>query len=363
MSMDPALVESNNSDAPNETNDPFSVKHHPQRDDENAKYSVTITRPVSLEELVRKLSILKHEFSPQTLKNLEFQYEYDDNTPKLDFDCDKQFNWTESGKKFTNVCLNMLLESVYCLSFECCPLQTFLNVQLPNCDVLSFDQSSDCEDRLTFTAPKLRCISFDYITYESEDIDKDLTNSLSSSPHLETFSSYKLRGLSSLGPLYMPSLEDITLYRAECLRSLKLYAPRMKQLNLRAAYDISKVKLLVRGKKEHKNLTHKLSGKPMNSKDLSKFELNMINVGIEKRDRITWANEPRVKKIRWDPDDDGLFGLPSDSTSEEGDDPEEDDNEPLPLELITIDGLTEKEKKNRARWIKDADENKDCVLM
>lgn len=232
-------------------NSPFSVKHH------RAKYSIEITSSVSLEELVRELSELKYIFSPQTLEDLEFNYEFDDNTTKLEFDCDKQFHWSKSGKSFSSVCLNVLLKSVNSLSFFCCPLQTFLNVQLPNCRHLRFEQHSDCEGRLSFTAPMLKSISFENIRYLSRTIEKDLTNSLLSSPHLETFSSYKLRGLSSPGPLYLPSLENMTLYLGERLRSLRLYAPRLKQLNLRAPYDISEVKLYGRGHKMHNKLIHR----------------------------------------------------------------------------------------------------------
>ena len=136
-------------------------------------------------------------------------------------------------------------------------------VPCPNCLNLSFENSKGCY-RLIFTAPELLSISFDFCTFLSQTIDKDLSESLSNSPRLKGLHSYKLWGIDELRPLYLPSVEGVSFYRADSLRALKLYAPRLEELNLRAAYAISSVTLLEHGKNEHEHLLHIESGRPIN---------------------------------------------------------------------------------------------------
>ena len=190
--------------------------------------------------------------------------------------------------------------------------------------------------------------------------------------HGKGLRSYKLWGTDELGPLYLPSVEGVSFYRSDSLRALKLYVPRLEELNLRAAYAISSLTLLDRGKDEHEHLLHTESGRPMNlpKRKHSKFTLNMIN-GCASRDfRVKWANDPRLKKVIWKCADDGFpIGYFSDSEDEQFDrenNVSEDVNNqvPIPLEDVTVDGLSEKERRNRARWIRNADEAEDnCTIM
>jgi len=335
-------------------------------------YSITVRSPVDRDTLLAKLRDCK--FEDKSTKGLEltmlvFKYEYDDDTPLLDFSGDAE---VVLAGDLGSATLNSFLASVKRLSFTCCPFAAFTGVNLPQCTRLEFHNSGEAPP--DFCAPKLTSIWIQFCTYGGDDVDKVFAKSLNRSPYLCSFASYKLWGVRDLGSLYLPSVEDLSFYRADGLSSLKLYAPRLKMLDLRAAYAISKVSFLSRGSGEHKGLMEvaapgEKGTRPLNlgKKDFSRFKLDVVNGGPRKETCIEWANWPRVSQVLWECDDEGFAigmgcgsdRLSADDSADEGceDDSGDEDSdggprEPLPLEVVTVGGISDAERRNRARWIR-----------
>lgn len=91
----------------------------------------------------------------------------------------------------------------------------------------------DCD--LTVLLPELKSFSMHY--YGPPNNDAWIHDMLSTATKLQTFDSYKLR----IGPeLHFASndLQSIRLHRAECLESLSVYAPKLRELSLQACYGL-----------------------------------------------------------------------------------------------------------------------------
>lgn len=68
--------------------------------------------------------------------------------------------------------------------------------------------------------------------------------SLSRCPKLEFFGTYKFRNLGESNYCVLPSMTYMSFYRSECTTHFEiLYAPKLEELELRAAYDLDHVRL------------------------------------------------------------------------------------------------------------------------
>jgi hypothetical protein len=116
----------------------------------------------------------------------------------------------------------------------------------PLLEVLSIERPCAVDQEVFHTdLPNLRRMSFVHVDIRD---DEDFGPSLSRSPKLESVMCYKLWGLGSTAEhaLVLPSVTTLDLNRSDDLRCLKLWAPRLEDLNLRSCYSIHRVTLLQR---------------------------------------------------------------------------------------------------------------------
>lgn len=74
---------------------------------------------------------------------------------------------------------------------------------------------------------------------------------LMNSPRLETYMCHKYWHEEPLPELYLPNCTKFTFRRGDITDSLKLYLPKVKELNLDACYDLDVVELLTEGHADH----------------------------------------------------------------------------------------------------------------
>jgi len=149
--------------------------------------------------------------------------------------------------------------------------------------------------------PELRSMSFQFIDVEDPS---GFGHSLSSCPKLDSFSSYKLWGLSvpkrETHILMLPSCKSLDLYRSDDLNYLKIWAPRLENLNLQACYDISKVSLLDQKEDGYTGPQYEFSGTPTH------YTVNCMNTSRPKGNITTHA---RCSQVLCNMDSEGdLFG-------------------------------------------------------
>lgn len=187
------------------------------------------------------------------------------------------------------------------LDFNHCALDIFILVNAPKLKMLTIEHCYLPIGFIKFRLPALESLWFEFCTI---DDPSDLGDSLSNSPLIEKIYGYKLWGLGdSLGKktVYLPNCKDLDLYRSDDLSSLKLYAPRLESLNLRACYDMTKLSFGKRGKKEHAAWNLKSPEKP------TSFIVNVVNSGIRGACREYLKNNPRVSFILWRDEDHEMF--------------------------------------------------------
>jgi len=187
------------------------------------------------------------------------------------------------------------------LEFNYCAVGVFNLVNAPKLKSLSIEQCSYCPLYcIAFRLPSLESLSFEFCTI---DDPSDFGDSLSNSPLLKRVYAYKLWGLGdSLGKrtVYLPNCTELNFYRSDDLSSLKIYAPRLESLNLRACYSMTKLWFGKRGKKEHATWNLKSPAKP------TSFTVNVVNSGIRGECRKFLKSHPRVSFITWRAED-GMF--------------------------------------------------------
>lgn len=146
------------------------------------------------------------------METIELTSEYEDRRPPIIDTSKVKF---PKLKRFSALCQAIqavnftddnfpLLESI-CINQPCARDLEYFNTNLPN----------------------LKSMSFEHVVIN--DVDK-FGASLSRSPKLETFISYKLWGLGSkaVHRLVLPNLTILNLYRSNDLRKLKLRAPKLQ---------------------------------------------------------------------------------------------------------------------------------------
>lgn len=228
---------------------------------------ITVLREISQDELVSLVA------DHGTTVN-ELRFEYREDSQPITF----------SDFKFPN------LEK---LSFWYCAMDFFRLVNAPKLKSLSIEQASCCSlEHFSFCLPSLEVLSFEFCTINDPS---DFGESVSNSPLLDRLIAYKLWGLGdSLGrkTVYLPSCTYLDLYRSDDISSLKIYAPRLESLNLRAC-GINKLWFGKRGKKEHAEWNLKSPEKP------TSFIVNVVNTGIRGQCRKYLKSHPRVSFITW----------------------------------------------------------------
>lgn len=115
-------------------------------------------------------------------------------------------------------------------------------------------------------------------------------NMLTAATELERFDSYKLRGCNHLN-FASNDLRSIRLHRAECLERLDLWAPRLTNLDVQAAYDLEQVHF----QKNHA-LKHEL-GEDFGFDE--PLRVNATNASLSRQAIGAIASHPRVDGPRF----------------------------------------------------------------
>jgi len=149
----------------------------------------------------------------------------------------------------------------------------FTRDNTPRLKDLSIEQSVATDFEYFHTdLPDLESMSFEYVCISDPS---GFGKSLSRSPKLRSFSSYKFWGLggpkSKTHVLVLPNCESLDLYRSDDLSYLKIWAPKLEELNLQACYSITEVTMLDRKPRGYSGEEYKFSGVP------SQYEVNLIN--------------------------------------------------------------------------------------
>lgn len=95
--------------------------------------------------------------------------------------------------------------------------------------------------------------------------------------------------------LVLPSAKQVWLHRMECLKSVSIYAPCVKEMRLQACYDLTNVNILQRAQ-----------GIPAGSAEESKFVLDVTNCTFNKPEIDKLREHPRVKYLVVPSDEDSL---------------------------------------------------------
>jgi len=147
--------------------------------------------------------------------------------------------------------------------------------------------------------PNLRLLQCEY--FDLEDVT-DFGPSLSRSPKLKKFKSYKLWGLGKLQThkLVLPSIIELWFYRSDTLINFDLYAPRLKKLMLQSAYHINKVTLLDDPPEGYTG--PEWTGQP------TKYSVNCMNTKLESRGVSNVLNHARCKKVMGEVQAESMWG-------------------------------------------------------
>jgi hypothetical protein len=153
-------------------------------------------------------------------------------------------------------------------------------------DVFFQNIPDDCD--LTVLLPELKQFSMHY--YGPSDDEQWIHDMLRTAKKLESFDSYKLRVGPSLS-FASNDLISIDLHRAECLRSLTLYAPKLRELRLQACYGLDgHLRIL----DSHPDF-ERPPGQP------SSFFVNTTNACVSRSIAQTIESHPRAQQ--WDEED------------------------------------------------------------
>ena len=165
---------------------------------------------------------------------------------------------------------------------DCYPMLEDLWVENPGLDPSGSDFHMDL--------PNLRLLQCDY--FDLKDVS-DFGPSLSRSPKLRVFKSYKLWGLGNLDThlLVLPSITEFWFYRADDLKNFEIWAPRLKKLMLQSAYEINKVTLVDDLPAGYVGAEYQGKGKP------TKYIVNCMNTKLETKDCNILTHE-RCRKIQ-----------------------------------------------------------------
>jgi len=148
----------------------------------------------------------------------------------------------------------------------------FTKERTPILKSLSIQQPCDDFEKFHLDLPELERMDVEHITI----IDpRGFGKSLSRSPKLTSFWAYKLWGLhvpkSKTHVLVLPKCDTLNLYRSDDLNFMKIWAPKLENLNLQACYSITEVNILDRKPNGYPGPEYSFDGTP------SQYEVNLIN--------------------------------------------------------------------------------------
>lgn len=179
--------------------------------------------------------------------------------------------------------LHMQRQSIKSFHFtaNCYPVLEDLWVESPGIEPPEFNFHMDL--------PNLRLLQCDW--FDLKDVT-DFGPSLSRSPKLKVFKSYKLWGLGQIEShtLVLPSITEFWLWRSDNLNSFEIWAPRLKHLMLQSAYSINKVTLLDDLPAGYKGPEYQRKGKP------TKYKVNCMNTQLESKEGNILTHE-RCRKV------------------------------------------------------------------
>ncbi|KAK7114725.1 uncharacterized protein [Littorina saxatilis] len=123
-----------------------------------------------------------------------------------------------------------------------------------------------------FDLPLLETINFQHV---GADDPRGFGKSVSRSTKLSNFTSYKLWGLHMRNKyltLVLPNCESVDFYRSDTLVRVKLWAPKLRRLNLQACFDLAEVIILDDKPHGYKRKEYEFLGEP------SKYAVNVMNM-------------------------------------------------------------------------------------
>ncbi|XP_070195959.1 uncharacterized protein [Littorina saxatilis] len=219
---------------------------------------------------------------------LHIVVEYDDDTPIIDF----------GVVSFPNLeTLDVNCQAVKAFNFQAKDYPKLRHLTMEN--VVG---NIECFD---FDLPCLETISLQFV----EVVDPaGFGKSISRSPRLTSFSSYKLWGLYVGGGKYhtlvLPNCHSLSLYRSDDLDRLKLWAPMLTSLDLQACYGLREVIILNRKPAGYQGKEYEFHGQP------SLYGVNIVNTCSRPKGNV--LTHPRCASI--DGNDSGDEG-PQDACS------------------------------------------------
>ena len=188
------------------------------------------TLKVAFNMTQKQLENLANSNLGKNLKELDIENDYyDDDLAVIDF----------SLVKFP--CLTSL--STFCQNISTIH---FTKENTPMLEALNIEQPGYRMQYFLTDLPLLEIMTFHFVTIHDP---RQFGPSLSRSPKLSYFGSYELCGLSvgrrkNAHVLVLPSIETLDLHFSKDLDNMKIWAPKMTELDLQACYAISYVQIL-----------------------------------------------------------------------------------------------------------------------
>jgi len=243
--------------------------------DKEARYEVIMETPLNQESFLK----LSESLLGKNISSLSLEPEYDDvHPPTIDTSVVK----FPKLKSFSSEC--QAIKAVH-FSADCFPILESISIEQPCANDLEYFFTN---------LPNLKSLSFQFVTIEDPSM---FGPSIGRSPKLESINCYKFWGLGGVPvhTLVMPQVTYLDLYRSDDLTGLKIWAPKLLELQLRACYSLRVVKVLKNRPASYTGPEYDFKGDP------SKFVVNIINAGL---DRGYFENMPRVQEVAATEDED-----------------------------------------------------------
>jgi len=223
--------------------------------------------------------VLKKLSNAETITTLRFH--------EIDFSDKKKEAFDFGGE--ISCLLQKYLPKLQIISVRWMAVKQFQLVDIMSIKDVSLTDPQYQDDHFELRLPYLKVLSLECCS--GPDPHK-FAASLIQCPRIEVFFSHKYRqDLDRLPTLYLPSCLRFCMRRADCLRKLHLYAPRITTLNLDANYDLSDFKLIQRGKQSMNAFNLKAG------EEESKFNLSIVNAVLSRNCKKYLTEHPRVLSV------------------------------------------------------------------
>jgi len=237
-------------------------------------YIISPTASQNFEE-----NVLKKLRNAETITTLRFH--------EIDFSDDQKEAFDFSGA--VSSLLKTYLPKLQIVSVQWMAVKQFQLMDIMTITEVSLTDPQYQDDHFELRLPYLKELSLECC---SGPDPRKFAASLIQCPRIELFFSHKYWCDEDRFPtLYLPSCLRFCMRRADCLRKLHLYAPRITTLNLDANYDLSDFKLIQRGKQSMNNFNLKPG------EEESKFNLSIVNAVLSRNCKRYLTQHPRVLSI------------------------------------------------------------------